>query len=416
MACLRKCAIMRHRGRHAHGPAFATLRRWRSLRGHAPRRQRPGFLRRQATHHHRRRRPRRRLRPAGADRRASSRPAYPGQSHDHRAEHPVADRRGQHDVQHRDEGRHHHRAASARHPARQADLSVRRALRDREIPLARQPQQRDRGDAGVAHGSAQDDEGPVRQGADRRRHHRRRSGNHAPALQLADRHQIQGRHRLQQHRADRARGRARRGAGHRRLVVVEPQGGAAELARRQAGHPADAGRAEERAGARLAAERARLHQERCRPQGDGAALHAEDRGASAGHAAGGAGGAGRPAAQGVRDAGAGQGVPRRDGQGQDGVQTSCPVRRSTRSWRRSPRLPPEIAERYAKAFSPTESNRGLPPVTRRSPPPWRAPRAAPAAAPDRRAPCRIRCRCRPRARGGGRRRAAPRRRSRRCNG
>ena len=76
--------------------------------------------------------------------------------------------------------------------------------------------------------AAQDREGSVRQGADRRRHHRRRSGDHAAALQFADRHQIQGRHRLQQHRADRARDRARRGAGHRRLVVVEPQGGAAE--------------------------------------------------------------------------------------------------------------------------------------------------------------------------------------------
>ena len=104
---------------------------------------------------------------------------------------------------------------------------VRRALRDREIPLARQPQQRDRGDARLAHRPAQDREGPVRQGADRRRHHRRRSRDHAEALQFADRHQVQGRHRLQQHGADRARDRARRGAGHRRLVVVEPQGGAA---------------------------------------------------------------------------------------------------------------------------------------------------------------------------------------------
>ena len=134
-------------------------------------------------------------------------------------------------VQHRAEGRHHDRAASARHPARQADLSVRRALRDREIPLARQPQQRDRGDARLAHRAAQDRQGPVRQGADRRRHHRRRSRDHAAALQLADRHQVQGRHRLQQHGADRARDRARRGAGHRRLVVVESQGGAAAMAR-----------------------------------------------------------------------------------------------------------------------------------------------------------------------------------------
>ena len=56
--------------------------------------------------------------------------------------------------------------------------------------------------------------------------------------------------RLQQHRADRARDRARRGAGHRRLVMVELQGGAAGLDPRQEGHDADAGRVAERSGAR----------------------------------------------------------------------------------------------------------------------------------------------------------------------
>jgi hypothetical protein len=40
------------------------------------------------------------------------------------------------------------------------------------------------------------------------------------AAQLADRDQVQDRVRLQQHRADRARDRARRSAGHCRLVVV----------------------------------------------------------------------------------------------------------------------------------------------------------------------------------------------------
>ena len=71
-------------------------------------------------------------------------------------------------------------------------------------------------------------------GADRRRHRERRSRDHAAALQFADRNQVQDRVGLQQHRADRARDRARRGAGHRRLVVVELQGGAAELDPRQA--------------------------------------------------------------------------------------------------------------------------------------------------------------------------------------
>jgi hypothetical protein len=204
------------------------------------------------------------------------------------------------------QGRHHHRAASARHPARQADLSVRRALRDREIPLARQPQQRDRGDARLAHGSAQDDEGPVRQelivggitGVDPETTPRLYNSligtkfkvvtgyNSTAQIALAiERGEVQG-------IAD---------WSWSSLKAVRPNW----LADKQI-HVADAGRAEERAGARLAAERARLHQERRRPQGAGAALHAEDRGASAGDAAGGAGGAGRAAAQGVRGAGAGQ--------------------------------------------------------------------------------------------------------------
>ena len=215
-AC-RRCFLGGH-CRNAHGVLRDASRRRR-------------LLRRQADHLHRRRRRRRRLRPAGAADRAPSRQAHSGQALDRRAEHAGADRGGQPHVHHRAEGRHHHRAAPARHPARQADLSVRRPLRDREVQLARQPQQRDRGDARLAHRAAQDREGPVRQGADRRRHHRRRSGDDAEALQFADRHQVQGRHRLQQHRADRARDRARRGARHRRLVVVERQGGAAALAR-----------------------------------------------------------------------------------------------------------------------------------------------------------------------------------------
>ena len=72
--------------------------------------------------------------------------------------------------------------------------------------------------------------------------------------------------------------------GHRRLVVVERQGGAAGLAARQEGRAAHAGRAAQGARARKPAVGARLHQERRRPQGPGAALHAEDRG-PAGHCA-----------------------------------------------------------------------------------------------------------------------------------
>ena len=49
----------------------------------------------------------------------------------------------------RAQGRHHHGADPARHAAVQADLSGRHALRDREVRLGRQPQQRDRGHAGV---------------------------------------------------------------------------------------------------------------------------------------------------------------------------------------------------------------------------------------------------------------------------
>ena len=69
-----------------------------------------------------------------------------------------------------------------------------------------------------------------------------------------------------------------------------------------------------------AAERARLHQEPVRPPGDGAALHAEDRGAAGDPAAGRAGGAARDAAPRLRRARAGQGVPGRGRQEQGRVQ------------------------------------------------------------------------------------------------
>ena len=62
------------------------------------------------------------------------------------------------------------------------------------------------------------------------------------------------------------------------------------------------------------------------------------------------------AAQGVRDAGAGQGVPRRNGQGQDGVRLRVRVRRSTRSWRRSPRRRRRSPSATPRHFPPTESN------------------------------------------------------------
>ena len=142
------------------------------------------------------------------------------------------------------------RADPARHAALQADLSRRHALRDRKIRLGRQPEQRDRGHAGLERDiAAPHRQGSVRAGADRRRHRQRRSRDHAAALQFPDRHQVQDRVRLQQHRADRARDRARRGAGHRRLVMVELQGGAPGLDPRQEGHAAHAGRVAERSGA-----------------------------------------------------------------------------------------------------------------------------------------------------------------------
>ena len=109
----------------------------------------------------------------------------PGNPHRDRAERVVADCGGQQHVQHGGERRHRDRATPARRAAGQADLSRRGALRGREIPLARQPQQRDRGDAGLAHGAAQDREGSVREGANRWRHQWGRSGDHAAALQQA---------------------------------------------------------------------------------------------------------------------------------------------------------------------------------------------------------------------------------------
>ena len=79
-----------------------------------------GFLRRQADHLHRRRRRRRRLRPAGAHGGAASRQAHSRQSDRRGAEHAGRRQHGRHQfhVQHRAEGRHHHRADPARHAAR----------------------------------------------------------------------------------------------------------------------------------------------------------------------------------------------------------------------------------------------------------------------------------------------------------
>ena len=179
----------------------------------------------------------RRIRPAGAHGGAASRQAHPRQSDRRGPEHAGRGqhRRHQFHVQHRAEGRHHHRADPARHAARQADLSVRHALRPRQIRLGRQPQQRDRRHVVVeCNVPASHGEGSVREGIDRRRHRQRRSRDNAAALQFADRNEVQDRVGLQQHRADRLGDRARRGAGHRRLVVVELQGGAAGLDTRQA--------------------------------------------------------------------------------------------------------------------------------------------------------------------------------------
>ena len=94
--------------------------------------------------------------------------------------------------------------------------------------------------AGEDHGAA------VHHRADHRRDLRHRPGDHAAAAQRADRHQIQARDGLSRRHRDRAGDGAQRGAGARRLVGVEPEDRAADLARREEDQPADADRAARR--------------------------------------------------------------------------------------------------------------------------------------------------------------------------
>ena len=166
-------------------------------------------------------------------------------------------------VQHRAEGRHHHRADPARHAARQADLSGRHPLRPRASSAGSAASTARPRHVGLAH-------------APRIRRRRICSSKElivggiasvdpetTPRLYnslIGTKFKIVTGYNST---AQIALGhRARRGAGHRRLVVVEPQGGAAALDRDKQGDDADAGRAAERSGARRPAERARLHQER----------------------------------------------------------------------------------------------------------------------------------------------------------
>ena len=98
----------------------------------------------------------------------------------------------------------------------------------------------------LAYRLAQDRQRPAGTRTDCRRPYRCRSRDDAAALQRAARNQIQDRHRLQRHCRHRAGDRARRGPGHRRLVLVEPQEAKARLAARQEDHAPPARRAAER--------------------------------------------------------------------------------------------------------------------------------------------------------------------------
>ena len=240
------------------------------------------LLRRQADQSHLRGGGGRRLRRPGAAVRAPSRPAHSGQSDRHRAEHAGGrqPRGRQPHRQYGAEGRPHHLAHPARHAAHASYQSDLRALRSQQAQLDRQPVQRGRGGVRLVHLQAQDRQGSVRAGADRRRPHRGRSGADAASLQRGARNQIQDRDRLQRHRRHRSGDRARRGRGDRRLVVVEPQEAEAGVDSRPQDHAAPAERAAERSRAPWRAQCARVRQDRIRPPGDRAVPHPEDGGAT----------------------------------------------------------------------------------------------------------------------------------------
>ena len=167
-------------------------------------------------------------------------------------------------------------------------------VRSRQVQLPRQHQPRG-GAFGLARRRAGEDHGAaVQDRADHRRHLRHRSGDHAAAAQRADRNQVQAGDGLSRRHRDRAGDGAQRGAGARRLVDIEPQDRAADLARREEDQPVDADRAREGSRVRAGAVRARFRQERRRPRGDAALSDAEDGGAADDRAAR---RAGRPASR-----------------------------------------------------------------------------------------------------------------------
>ena len=165
-----------------------------------------------------------------------SRPLYPRQSGHHCPEQARGGlrHRRQLRLRGRAEGRHCDRRRPAHDPVSGPVRGRHRTLRRAENPMARQHHARARPDRRLAHGAA----------ADLRRRHedahggrrRRRSGRHRdfPArAQSHVRHAIQDRQRLPRPGADRAGDGARRGPGHRQLVVVGHPEGPSRLGARQ---------------------------------------------------------------------------------------------------------------------------------------------------------------------------------------
>ena len=140
----------------------------------------------------------------------------------------------------------YHRRRGQQHPDPSGDRRPRRALRRRQVHLARLDRLRQPDDDGVAHRRLQDDQGRVRARIAHRRHRRRLRHLHLHQRDERDpRHQVQDGDGLQGLRVGRSRDRARRGAGARRHDADRRQAGAAAVGRREEGRVPGADRRRE---------------------------------------------------------------------------------------------------------------------------------------------------------------------------
>ena len=216
------------------------------------------------------------------------------------------------------EGRHRVRHHRPRHRLRSAARQQGGAVRRHQIHLDRQRQQRGQHLRRLAHAAAITKfEDMLTQGADRRRHRRRRP---TPTSSRAIINgvlgtKMQGRHRLSRRQRRRPRDGARRGAGPLRLVVVEREVDPPAMARREEVHHPGAARARQasRPAGRAADHRSRQDRRAAAdPQAD---LRAAGDGPAVPRAARHPDGPRRGAAQGVHGHHEGQGLPRRRREG-----------------------------------------------------------------------------------------------------